>query len=183
MLGLRRQFADRHVFDHALPQRTYGLIGHEGCSCLDGGCEPLISRQDALSRYPVGCPACCSALPRERFSPLALSGCRTSALLGLLLWGYCCKSLFGGTNAISADASYERRREGPYRFIQNRPGTSIGALKSDTAAEKPKDQLSRDFSGRSIFDFCNNIVGKADMGKVCRLTDHFQLACLNLIMA
>src|SRR5215216_67646 len=113
----------------------------------------------------------------------ALSGCRTSALLGLLLWGYCCKSLFGGTNAISADASYERRREGPYRFIQNRPGTSIGALKSDPAAEKPKDQLSRDFSGRSIFDFCNNIVGKADMGKVCRLTDHFQLACLNLIMA
>ena len=32
------------------------------------------------------------------------------------------------------------------------------ALKSDTAAEKSKDQLSRDFSGRSIFDFCNNIV-------------------------
>jgi hypothetical protein len=30
-------------------------------------------------------------------------------------------------------------------------------LKSDTAAEKSKDQLSRDFSGRSIFDFCNNI--------------------------
>ena len=29
------------------------------------------------------------------------------------------------------------------------------ALKSDTAAEKSKDQLSRDFSGRSIFDFCN----------------------------
>ena len=31
------------------------------------------------------------------------------------------------------------------------------ALKSDTAAEKSKDQLSRDFPGRSIFDFCNNI--------------------------
>jgi hypothetical protein len=31
------------------------------------------------------------------------------------------------------------------------------ALKSDAAAEKPKDQLSRDFVGRSIFDFCNNI--------------------------
>jgi len=30
-------------------------------------------------------------------------------------------------------------------------------LKSYTAAEKSKDQLSRDFSGRSIFDFCNNI--------------------------
>jgi hypothetical protein len=35
MLGLRRELADRHVFDHALPQRAYGLIGHEGCSCLD----------------------------------------------------------------------------------------------------------------------------------------------------
>jgi hypothetical protein len=31
------------------------------------------------------------------------------------------------------------------------------ALKSYTAAEKSKDQLSRDFSSRSIFDFCNNI--------------------------
>jgi len=31
------------------------------------------------------------------------------------------------------------------------------ALKSDAAAEKPKDQLSRDFLGCSIFDFCNNI--------------------------
>jgi hypothetical protein len=57
----------------------------------------------------------------------------------------------------AADAFYARRREGPYRFIQNRPGTSIVALKSDTAAEKSKDQLSRDFSSRSIFDFCNNI--------------------------
>jgi len=35
-------------------------------------------------------------------------------------------------------------------------------LKSDAAAEKSKDQLSRDFPGRSIFDFCNNIEGKAD---------------------
>jgi hypothetical protein len=34
---------------------------------------------------------------------------------------------------------------------------SVVALKSYTAAEKSKDQLSRDFSSRSIFDFCNNI--------------------------
>jgi hypothetical protein len=34
------------------------------------------------------------------------------------------------------------------------------ALKSDGAAEKPKDQLSRDFLGCSIFDFCNNICHK-----------------------
>src|ERR1700723_899603 len=74
MLGLRRELADRHVFDHALPQRAYGLIGHEGCSCLDEGCEPLISRQDAPPRYRVGCFVRRGALPRERFSPLAHSG-------------------------------------------------------------------------------------------------------------
>ena len=45
----------------------------------------------------------------------------------------------------AADAFYARRREGPYRFIQNRSRTSVVALKSDAAAEKSKDQLSRDF--------------------------------------
>src|SRR5258707_9534345 len=60
----------------------------------------------------------------------------------------------------AADAFYARRREGPYRFIQNRSRTSVVALKSDAAAEKSKDQLSRDFPGRSIFDFCNNIGAK-----------------------
>jgi hypothetical protein len=46
----------------------------------------------------------------------------------------------------AADAFYARRREGPYRFIQNRSLASVGALKSDAAAaEKSKDQLSRDF--------------------------------------
>jgi hypothetical protein len=33
----------------------------------------------------------------------------------------------------------------------------VVALKSNAAAEKSKDQLSRDFQGCSIFDFCNNI--------------------------
>jgi hypothetical protein len=72
------------------------------------------------------------------------------------------KVFLGGRTKFlrTADAFYERRREGPYRFIQNRPGTSIVALKSDTAAEESKDQLSRDFLGRSIFDFCNNIGAK-----------------------
>ena len=37
------------------------------------------------------------------------------------------------------------------------------ALKSDTAAEKSKDQLSRDFPGRSIFDFCNSIGGRPEV--------------------
>src|SRR5260370_36006295 len=57
----------------------------------------------------------------------------------------------------AADAFCARRREGPYRFIQNRSRISVVALKSDAAAEKPKDQLSRDFLGCSIFDFCNKI--------------------------
>ena len=57
----------------------------------------------------------------------------------------------------AADALYARQLEGPYRFIQNRSRASAVALKSDAAAEKSKDQLSRDFPGRSIFDFCNNI--------------------------
>jgi hypothetical protein len=42
----------------------------------------------------------------------------------------------------AADAFYARRREGPYRFIQNRSRTSLVALKSDAAAEKSEDQLS-----------------------------------------
>jgi hypothetical protein len=44
-----------------------------------------------------------------------------------------------------AEAFYARRREGPYRFIQNRSPTFVAALKSDAAAEKSEDQLSRDF--------------------------------------
>jgi hypothetical protein len=47
----------------------------------------------------------------------------------------------------AADALYARRREGPYRFIQNRPRTFLVALKSDAAAERSKNQLSRDFWG------------------------------------
>jgi hypothetical protein len=35
MLGFWREFADRHVFDHASAQRADGLIGHWGCSCLE----------------------------------------------------------------------------------------------------------------------------------------------------
>jgi len=52
---------------------------------------------------------------------------------------------------------------GTISFHQNRSGISVVALKSSTAAEKSKDQLSRDFPGRSVFDFCNNIQPKADV--------------------
>src|SRR6185437_3808285 len=71
MLGLRREFADRHVFDHAPAQRAHCLVGHGDAPVLSEGCEPLISRQDALLRYPLGSVASPGALPRERFSPLA----------------------------------------------------------------------------------------------------------------
>jgi len=70
----------------------------------------------------------------------------------------------------AADALYARQREGPYRFIQNRSRTSALALKSDAAAEKSKDQLSRDFPGRSIFDFCNNIPSRTDVvSRACQV--------------
>jgi hypothetical protein len=50
-----------------------------------------------------------------------------------------------GTKILrAADAFYAWRGEGPYRFIQNRSRTSVAALKANAAAEKSKDQLSRD---------------------------------------
>jgi hypothetical protein len=49
---------------------------------------------------------------------------------------------------------------GPHRFIQNRPRTSVVAPKGSAAAERSKNQLSRDFQGCSIFDFCNKICQK-----------------------
>jgi hypothetical protein len=38
----------------------------------------------------------------------------------------------------AADAFYARRREGPYRFIQDRSRTSVVALKSDAEQRSPK---------------------------------------------
>src|SRR5919198_2275221 len=88
MLGLRCELADRHVFDHAPAQRAYCLVGHGDAPVLGEGCEPLISRQDAPLRYPLGRVASRSVLPRERFSPLDPlwtldSKYRTSAMGGM----------------------------------------------------------------------------------------------------
>ncbi len=69
-----------------------------------------------------------------------------------------------------ADAFCARRREGPYRFIQNRSRTSVVAPKSGAAAEKSKDQLSRAFWGCSIFDFCNNIGTKRTSRLQCAMS-------------
>ncbi len=51
----------------------------------------------------------------------------------------------------------------PHRFTQNRPRTCVAALKGVAAVEKSKNQLSRDFRCRPIFDFCNSIGSKADI--------------------
>jgi hypothetical protein len=50
------------------------------------------------------------------------------------------KVFFGGRTKVfrAADVFYARRREGPYRFVQNRPRTFVAALNSEAAAEKSK---------------------------------------------
>src|SRR5215469_513954 len=51
MLGLLGELADRHVLDHAPTQRADSLLGHGAAPVLSEGCQPLISRQDAPTRY------------------------------------------------------------------------------------------------------------------------------------
>ena len=88
MLRLRRELADRHVFDHAPAQRADRLVGHGDAPVLSEVAEPLIFRQDApsaLSSSPAA--ACRSALPRERFSPLARRRPASHAEQSLLLGG------------------------------------------------------------------------------------------------
>jgi hypothetical protein len=94
-----------------------------------------------LQQYPL----------KNRHRQHGLSGLKSVDIVAKVFLGWRTKIF------RAADALYARQREGPYRFIQNRSRTSAVALKSDAAAEKSKDQLSRDFPGRSIFDFCNNI--------------------------
>ena len=60
---------------------------------------------------------------------------------------FCCESLFGVVNDKFLEALMRftlGHVRGPYRFIQNRSWTSLVALKTN-AAEKSKDQPSRDF--------------------------------------
>jgi hypothetical protein len=98
-------------------------------------------------------------MTRRRHGGQENADVRLKPLRCLLLADFVAKVFLGWRAKIlrAADAFYARRREGPYRFIQNRSLVSVVALKSDAAAEKSKDQLSRDFWGCSIFDFCNNI--------------------------
>src|SRR6266478_3282796 len=50
MLGLRRELADRHVFDHAPPQWAHGLVGH--------GDAPVLSEVVETPRSQDRTPRC-----------------------------------------------------------------------------------------------------------------------------
>jgi hypothetical protein len=80
----------------------------------------------------------------------------------LLVADIVAKVFLGGRTKFfrAADAFYERRREGPHRFIQNRPGISVVARR-----RSPKINFRKIFPGRSIFDFCNNIGAKRTFAK------------------
>src|SRR5215475_11818539 len=77
MLGLLRELADRHVFDHAPTQRADSLFGHGDAPVLSEGCKPLISRQDAPIRYlDEPRSRAHQPVPRERFSSMTQSRTR-----------------------------------------------------------------------------------------------------------
>jgi hypothetical protein len=89
--GFRGNRADRDVPNHAPTQRAHGLVGHGGAPVVSEGCEPIISRQDARSRYRESVSPQ-RVLPRERFSPLALLGPPEMPELSPQSGRYCCKS-------------------------------------------------------------------------------------------
>jgi hypothetical protein len=80
----------------------------------------------------------CSGLMRFCFTPNSRH--RQTAQACPLCADIVAKVFLGWRSKIlrAADAFYAQRREGPYRFIQNRPRTSLVALKSDAAAEGPQ---------------------------------------------
>src|ERR1700704_7211075 len=55
MLGLRRELADRHVFDHAPPQWAHGLVGY--------GDAPVLSEVFETPRSQDRTPRCAIPLP------------------------------------------------------------------------------------------------------------------------
>ena len=70
MLGLRRELADRHVFDHAPAQRAHRLVGHGDAPVLSEGCEPLIFKTGRPVR--LSCRAALAAAAPYRASGLVL---------------------------------------------------------------------------------------------------------------
>jgi hypothetical protein len=91
-----------------------------------------------------GYPACPKSANRvglaagRHFRSTAMNRHREIGPAGPLRADIVVKVFLGRAKFIrAADASSEGRREGPYRFIQNRPGISV--------VELSKNQLSRDF--------------------------------------
>jgi hypothetical protein len=80
------------------------------------------------------------------------------------------KSFSGGRtkNLRTADAVRARRREGPHRFIRKRPPAFVSAPENLADAAVSNNRLSRDFQGRSIFDFCNSIGRQSGHWPTCR---------------
>jgi hypothetical protein len=64
---------------------------------------------------------------------------------------------------VSATASARGAVRGPHRFTQKRPRTFVPALQRVAAVETSKNQLSRDFWCRSIFDFLQQYRSKGDI--------------------
>lgn len=58
---------------------------------------------------------------------------------------------------MTTEAFFARRREGPHRFSEKRPRSFVSSLGKIAAAETSKNPHLREFWGRSIFDFFNNI--------------------------
>jgi hypothetical protein len=82
------------------------------------------------------------------------------------------KKSFWVTNEIleTAEAFRARRREGPHHLIQKRPPVFVSAVEGFAAVAASKNRLSRDFRGRSIFDFCNSICQRRPhLGRPVRL--------------
>ena len=52
VLGLRSEFANRHVFDHAPAQRADGLLGHGGAPVLSEVVETLDLKTGRFQRVP-----------------------------------------------------------------------------------------------------------------------------------
>src|SRR5258706_1974064 len=125
----------------------------------------------------------CSTLSRSRHLPLTRSDCvpRNADCAGPSKLSTAINA--GGPSADNAASFWGGERkflEPPMRFmrddvrdhivfIQNRSRTSVVALKSDAAAEKSKDQLSRDFPGRSTFATISALNGHGAMSAMSPL--------------
>src|SRR6516165_10180285 len=69
MLGLRRELADRHVFDHAPTQRADGLLGHRDAPVLSEVVETPRSQDRAHPSATL-----CAALQAGLAAPYRASG-------------------------------------------------------------------------------------------------------------